>query len=681
MPHYSPEQICNIALTGQSGAGKTTLVEHLLFQAGLIPDCGTVENGNTVCDFEPQEKNYQHSLMASLASLDHENRHINIIDTPGMPDLMGHAQSVFPAVETVAVVVDAVNGPDVMTRRMLERAERRQLCRVIIINKIDLAKTELVSLVANLKEHFGEECLPLNLPAEGGKQVVDCFFNPEGESDLGSVANWHDQIIDQVVEVDEDLMAVYLEQGQELSPEQLHNPFEKALREGHLIPICFTSAQTGVGVPELLDVLTRLMPNPLEGNPRPFLRGEAEAATAFTAEPDATKHALAHVFKVTSDPFVGKLGIFRVHQGTITKDSQLFIGDARKPFKVGHLFKLQGKTQVEISKAIPGDLCAVAKVDALHFDAVLHDSHDEDFIHLKPLDFPVPLYGLAIHPKRHGDEQKISTILQKLEEEDPCLKVEHRVNLNETVLLGLGELHLRVVIERMQQQFKLEVDTTPPKIAYKESISQAAEGHYRHKKQTGGAGQFGEVFLKIAPRERGSGFSFVNAVTGGAIPSGFIPAVEKGVLQAMENGAVAGYPMQDIEVTVYDGKHHTVDSKEVAFVMAGKKAFLDAVQKAKPMVLEPMVNLEVIIPEADMGAITGALAGKRGRILGSEMRSSNRVEINALVPLNELDHYATELKSATGGHGSYTMEFSHYDPAPNAIQAKLMTDYKPQNEE
>lgn len=681
MPHYGPEQIANIALTGQSGAGKTTLIERLLFKAGAIQECGTVEKGNTVCDFEPQEQQYQHSLSAALASLDYNERHLNLIDTPGMPDFMGHALSVFPAVETVAVVVDASSGPDVMTRRMLERAAQRKLCRMIIINKIDDAEADLPALVSLLKEQFGAECLPLNLPADNGSRVVDCFFNPEGDSDLGPVSDWHDQIIDQVVEVDENLMATYLDQGQELSPEQLHDPFEKALREGHLIPICFTSAGTGAGIFDLLDVMTRLMPNPLEGNPRPFLKGEGDAATAFSAQPDPELHALAHVFKVTADPFIGKLGIFRVHQGTITKDSQLFVGDGRKPFKVGHLFKLQGKQQVEIRRGIPGDICAVAKVDALHFDAVLHDSHDEDYIHLKPLDFPMPLYGLAIHPKRQGDEQKISATLQKLEEEDPCLQVEHRAALNETVLLGLGELHLRVALERMEQQFNIAVDTTPPKIAYKESISQPAEGHYRHKKQTGGAGQFGEVFLRIAPRERGAGFDFEDAVTGGAIPSGFMPAIEKGIRQALETGAIAGYPIEDVKVTVYDGKHHSVDSKEVAFVAAGKKAFLDAVSKAKPHVMEPLVNLEVTVPEADMGSITGDLAGKRGRILGTEMRSSQRVAISAQVPLGELRNYATELKSATGGHGSYSMEFSHYEPVPAAVQEKLMADYKPAEEE
>ncbi len=676
MSQYTTEAICNIALLGQNGAGKTTLIEALLHQANAINSLGTIEAGNTVCDFDPLEKTYQHSLSASVVSLDHQDRHINLLDTPGTPDFMGHALGVLPAVETVAIVINAAAGLEMVTRRMLERAASQKLCRMIIINRIDAENLDLSTLVAEIRETFGNECLPINLPAANASQVVDCFFNPAGEADFSSVADAHTEIIDQVVEVDEDLMAVYLEQGQELAPEQLHEPFEKALREGHLVPICFVSGRTGAGVAELLNVFTQLMPNPLEGNPRPFLRGEGAAAEPYAVVPDAAKHAVAHVFKVTADPYMGKVGVFRIHQGTITKDSQLFIGDARKPFKVSHLFKLQGKQQVEIERGIAGDICAVAKVDALHFDAVLHDSHDEDYLHLVPLEFPRPMYGLSITPKRQGDEQKVNQTLQRLEEEDPCLCLEHHAALNETVLLGLGELHLRMVLERMQQQYNVEVDTGTPKIPYRETVSQASEGHHRHKKQTGGAGQFGEVFLRIEPLPRGEGFKFVDAITGGAIPSQFLPAVEKGVQQVMESGAIAGYALQDVCVTVYDGKYHPVDSKEVAFVAAGKKAFLDAIQQAKPLVLEPIVSIEVTAPQDAMGTITGDLATKRGRILGTDVQGVNMV-VRAEVPLSELTHYPTQLKSATGGHGYYSMSFSHYEPVPMTTQQQLVAAYKP----
>ena len=678
MPHYTTENICNIALVGQTNVGKTTLTEALLLQAGVINTAGKVETGNTVCDFDPLEKEHKHSFSSSIVSLDHQGKHINIIDTPGYPDFMGQSLSIFPAVETVAVVINAVAGIEMLTSRMLERAAERKQCRMIIINKIDAEDIDLATLVDNIKENFGSECLPLNLPTDNGTKVVDCFFNPNGESDLGSVADAHTEIIDQVVEVDEKLMETYLEQGDELSPEQLHEPFEKALREGHLIPICFVSAETGAGISELLEIITRLMPNPLEGNPPPFLQGEDEIPVNTT--PDPNKDVIAHVFKVTADPFVGKLAVFRIHQGTVNKDSQLYIGDARKPFKIAHLLKIHGKQHNEISKGLPGDICAVAKVEEMHFDAVLHDAHEEH-LHLKTLDFPEPMYGLAVETKLQGDEQKVGLTLNKLVAEDPCLFLKHDSILNQTVLYGLGELHLRVMLERMSKQYNIEVDTKSPKIPYRETISKSAEGHHRHKKQSGGAGQFGEVFLKIEPLGREAGFEFVNAITGGVIPAVYIPAVEKGVRQVLEDGAIAGYPMQDVKVTVYDGKYHSVDSKEIAFVAAGKKAFLDAINKAKPVVLEPIVKADITTPDEFMGTINGDLASKRGRIQGSDMQPPNLVCVQAEIPLSELSNYPTELKSATGGQGFYTMEFSHYEPVPPNIQQQLKMAFKPAESE
>ena len=351
--------------------------------------------------------------------------------------------------------------------------------------------------------------------------------------------------------------------------------------------MCFVSGRTGAGVAELLDVIVKLLPNPTESNPPDFLEGEGESAVAMHADPQPDKHVLAHVFKVTVDPYVGRMGIFRVWQGTVTKDSQLYIGDGRKPFKVGHLFMLQGKDHVEVDAAVPGDICAVAKVDDIAFDAVLHDAAEDDHIHLKPLPFPTPVHGLAIRPKRHGDEQRMWEILGKLVDEDPCLKIEHVATTNETVVYGLGELHLRVLLERLQEVHKFEVDTAPPRIAYRETIGGPAEGHHRHKKQSGGAGQFGEVHLRVEPLPRGKGFEFIDAVKGGVIPGQFIPAVEKGVREVLASGAIAGYPVVDVRVTVFDGKHHSVDSKEIAFATAGRKAFLAAVRAARPIVLEP----------------------------------------------------------------------------------------------
>ena len=604
MPAYSTQDIRNLAVVGHGGAGKTTLVEAMLHQAGATASKGEIARGTTVCDFEPEEKEHQHSLYSAVASFDHAAKHVNLIDTPGYPDLLGRALSVLPAVETAAVVIDARGGIQMTTRRMMETAAERQLARLIIINKIDAEDTDLEALLASVVETFGAQCLPLNLPAGSGTKVIDCFLNRgEGESDFSSVEQAHTEIVDQVVEVDEQLMELYLEQGQDLDADRLHDAFEAALREGHLVPVCFVSGETGAGVDSLLEIVARLMPNPTEGNPPPFHKTGADEPV--TVEADASKHALAHVFKVTIDAFVGKLGIFRVHQGTVTKDSQLFIGDARKPFKVGHLLKLQGKDHTEVDAGIPGDICAVAKVDDIHFDAVLHDSHDEDEIVMTPVSLPAPMYGLAIQTKTRGDEQKLSDALHKLSLEDPCFEVEHIATLNETVIKGLGDLHLRMVLEKMRDRYNVDVDTSPPRIEYREGIRKAAEGHHRHKKQTGGAGQFGEVYLKIEPRERGSGFEFVDKVVGGVIPHQFIPAVEKGVLQVLQDGAVAGYPLEDVRVSVYDGKYHPVDSKEIAFVMAGKKAFVDAVSKASPIVLEPIVDVHVTVPQDNMGDITG----------------------------------------------------------------------------
>ncbi len=678
MPRFNTENIRNIALVGHANAGKTTLAESLLHQAGALVTPGSVERGTTVCDFSPQEKQIQHSLDVALCSFDHAGNHVNLLDTPGYPDFVGRSISVLPAVDSVAVVVNAQMGIEQVSQRMLELSAQRELCRMIVINKIDAADCDLPGLIEQIQAQFGAECLPLNLPAASGDAVVDCFFSHgDTATAFSSVAQAHDAIVDQVVEVDEALMQLYLEQGEELSPEQLHAPFEQALREGHLIPVCFVSARSGAGIPELLEIMARLMPNPLEANPPQFLKGEGSEAQPVRVEADPERHVIAHVFKIMVDPYLGKLGLFRIHQGTVNAASQLFVGDGRKPFKVAHLLKLQGKQHTEIQSAVPGDICAVAKVDELYFDAVLHDSHDEDHYHLRALPLPQPMCGLAITPTRRGDEQKLSDALHKLAAEDPSLRIQHRASLNETVLYGAGDLHLRVVLERMAEQYNVAVETQPPSIAYRETITSPAEGHHRHKKQTGGAGQFGEVFLRVAPLARGKGFEFVNKVVGGAIPSQFIPAVEKGVRQVLDSGAIAGYPLQDIEVTVYDGKHHSVDSKEIAFVAAGKKAFLDAIEKANAIVLEPIVDAVILTPGDSVGDITGDISAKRGLITGTSVLPQNRVQITAQVPLSEMESYQSKLKSLTSGEGSFTMELSRYEQVPAKVQQELMAQYRP----
>ncbi|QTN22494.1 elongation factor G [Rhizobacter sp. AJA081-3] len=674
------ERIRTLALVGQTASGKTSLAEALLHRAGALGAPGSLERGTTVSDFDPMERRAQHSLNSAVMHLEHHNTRIHLIDTPGYPDFVGQSMTALEAVETAAVVINATSGIEMMSARMMEWAQGRGLDRMVIVNKIDAQGVDLPGLLEQIRAAFGKECLPLNLPAGGGTKVVDCFFNTEGQSDFGSVAAAHRALVEQVVEVDPAFVDRYLNDG-DVDPRELHAPLEQALREGHLIPVCFVSARNGAGVAELLDVIERLLPHPGEGNPPQFYRGEGETAAELHADPDPAKHVIAHVFKVTVDPYVGRMGIFRIHQGTVTKDSQLYIGDGRKPFKVGHLFMLQGKEHVEVPCGLPGDICAVAKIDEMHFDAVLHDAAEDDHLHLKALPFPVPVHGLAIEPKRRGDEQRMWEILQKLVDEDPCLKVEHVAVTNETVVYGLGELHLRTLLERMTEVYKCEVNTRPPRIAYRETITAPAEGHHRHKKQSGGAGQFGEVFLKIEPLPRGAGFEFVDQVKGGTIPTQFIPAVEKGVRHALDAGVVAGYPVKDVRVIVYDGKSHSVDSKDIAFATAGRKAFIDAVLKARPIVLEPIVKVEISAPEHAMGDITGDLSAKRGQVSGTQSLTGGSIVVNGQVPLSELNGYQARLNGMTGGQGRYALALSHYEPVPPTLQAQLASQYKLKDDE
>jgi elongation factor G len=679
---YNIEALRSVALVGHGAAGKTSLTEALLFATGAITSKGSVEKGSTVADFDAQEKEDGHSLNSAVVNFSCQDTHIHLIDTPGYPDFAGQAIAALAGVDTALIVINAQAGIELMTERMMRHAAERKLCRMIVINKIDADNLDLPALVDDIRERFGKQCMLLDLPAHGAAEVVGVLEHEAGEADFASVAAAHRALIDQIVEEDEDLLAQYLEDGADPSVTDLHAPFEKALREGHLVPILFTSAKTGAGIGELLHVLATLAPNPAEGNPPPFYRGEpGDVSEPFRAEPDAEKHVLAHVFKVVADPYMGKIGIFRVHQGTLRKDMQLFVGDGKRPFKVGHLYQLQGKDSIEVDQLLPGDIGAIAKVDEIDFDCVLHDSHDEDHIHLVPLEFPKPMAGLAVETRRKGDEQRLFDILGKLAMEDPTFFVERHPSSNETVIRGLGEIHLKSKLARMAGQYKLEVDTQPPRIPYCETITGPAEAMYRHKKQSGGAGQFGEVHLRIEPKGRGEGFEFVDAVKGGVIPGVFMAAVEKGIRQGLEGGVVAGYPVDDLKVTVFDGKTHAVDGKEVAFTIAGRKAVIEAIRAAKPIVLEPIVNIEITLPETAIGDLTGDLAGRRGHITGTDGRGRGMAAITGEVPLAELNDYQSRLKSLTGGQGSYTIEFSRYSAVPPNVQQQLAGKFQLHDED
>lgn len=684
MALYTTTDIRNIAMTGAAGAGKTTLVEAMLHAAGEIESVGSIEKGNTVCDSDDLEKEYGHGIDSAIVHFDHNGAHVNIIDTPGIPGFFGKAVAALPAVETQVVMIDASVGIDTTTRKLMKIGRDRELPQVILVNKIDHCE-DLGALLEQIQKTFGSECRPVNLPAEDGKAVINCFSNAVGDSDLGDVADFHTGIVDQVVEVDEALMEAYLEQG-EVSPEQLHGPFEAALRQAHLVPVMFMSAKENIGVSEFMNFIANLCPNPLEGNPRTFVIHEGDAQEEWHATNDG-EHPVAHVFKVSADPYVGKLCVFRVHQGALNPKVHPRVGDSKKPLRLSHVFKLQGKDHVEIPEVISGDIGAVAKVEELHYGSVMHDASISEQMKIKPLPMPKPMYGLAIDAANRNAETKIGEALTKLQGEDPTLEVDRVAATGDLVLRGLGDIHLRVKLRLMKDRYGVEVETRTPKVAYKETITTGAEGHHKHKKQSGGSGQFGEVYLRVEPavgeetEASPDGFVFVDDTFGGSVPKQFMPAIEKGVKSVMCDGAIAGYPMYNIKVIVYDGKHHAVDSKEIAFMTAGKKAFIEAVKKAKPVLLEPFVKMHIAIPMDMIGDISSDMSGRRGRILGTEMLPGDQALLEAEAPLSEVMSYTNQLKSITGGTGSYEMEYSHDERTPANVQKDVIKSFQPTSDD
>jgi len=673
MPDFDTADFHNVLLAGPRSSGKTTLAEALLFRAGEISRQGNVDAGTATSDFEKEEQAHHYSVYSTLLHASHQGKRINILDLPGAPDFIGQAIACLPAAETMVLVMDPERGIDSMSRRLMKLARNLDLPVAIVVSHIGEGIAHLGPFLSELKEAFGRGCLPINLPADKGKTVIDCLLNGEGDSDLGPVAGFHTELLDQIVEIDDALMERYLE-GEEPNYEALHEPFERAMDQAHVIPVCFTDALSGAGVESLLDIIVRHFPSPPEGNPRPFFIGEGDGETPFVYTDDASKTLLARVFHVTTDAYLGKLCLCRVYQGTMKAGDQLFIGDGKKPIRLGHLFKLQGKQRAPVAEIVAGDLGAIAKIEELHLGDVLHDDHALDHVHHKALPYPTPLHGLAVVPKTRGDEDKITEVLARIREEDPTFEAHFESETHELVVHGLGEMHLSLVIERIKNQ-GVDVETKPPKIAYHETIMGQAEGHYRHKKQSGGAGQFGEVKLRVEPLERGAGFEFVDKIVGGVIPKGFLPAIEKGVRDIMRQGVVAGYPIEDVRVTVVDGKTHSVDSKEIAFRTAGKFAFKDAFLKASPQILEPIVNIEVTTPGNTVGAITGDLSSRRGKVFGTDVMSSGAAVVRASVPLADMMDYEPTLKSMTKGRGSFTMELSHYDAVPERIAQDLVTNH------
>ncbi len=678
MPANQPQDIRNVVLLGHGGAGKTILAEALLHAAGLTGRFGTIEDGNTVMDYTDLEKERQHSVDPALAHFEQAGKSINLIDAPGYPDFIGGAISAIGGADVALVVVSATAGIEVNTRRLMAAAGEADLARAIVVNKIDGENVDLPALLAGLVETFGSAVKCMNLPAEGGKKVIDCFSNASGSADFGDVAQGHTDLTESIIESDEEMMEAYLG-GEEIAPEKLAGAFAKAMLGGNLIPVLFTAARQSVGVPELAEAIARYFPSPVDLPGRPARAGKAEDAEEVPLAADATKPMVAQAFRISADPFVGKLCWIRILQGSMTPETTFSLRDDRKSIKVGHLFKVQGKETLEVPRAVAGDIVALAKIEEISIGDVLHEESRPVFRSLPAV--PTPMYSLAVALKSRGDESKISEALSRLAEEDPTFRVARDSQTNETVISGIGDLHLRLMLEKMAARFNLQVETKPPKIPYRETVTVTAEGHYRHKKQTGGAGQFGEVYLRVEPLQRGTGTEFTEELFGESIPRQFVPAIEKGVNDVIQSGAIAGYPMQDLKVVVTDGKHHPVDSKEVAFRTAGKYAFVDAVQKARPVILEPIVNMEITVPAQYMGDIAGDLSGRRGRILGQDMLPGNIAVIRAQAPLAEVAQYNNQLRSVTGGQGSYAMEFSHYDPVPGNVQQQIVASAQKAKEE
>ncbi|MGD9690664.1 MAG: elongation factor G [Phycisphaerales bacterium] len=677
--------IRNVVFTGHQGVGKTTLIERILLHTKAIGKMGSISEGNTVCDYDAEEKAHKHSLMSHLAFCSFGERHLNLIDTPGAGDFFGHAIAVLSAAEMVGVVIDAGRGVEVTTRRAMKAAAELGLPHMIIVNKIDHDGVDLPALLEQIHESFGKECIPINLPIRNNTDVIDVFDHDHAEAgaepSLMSVEEAHTHIVEQIVAEDDELTAEYFEKGDKLDPAKLHAATEKALRAGHLVPILFCAAKTGAGIDDLLHVIDAQCPSPLDAVP-PHVTQMGADGQEHMFEPDLSspdRPAVAHVFKVINDRFVGKLSVFRVLQGTVRSKSELYHNDAKKPVRIAHLFRLRGKDHIEVDHLVAGDIGVVPKVDELRFNSVLHADASAHFVPPR-LPIPKPLYGVAVELKNPADEAKFSGAVHKMMEEDPTFVMDRVAATGQTVLRGMGELHLRIILEKLKHRDHIELETKPTKVAYKETILIKAEGHCRHKKQTGGAGQFGEVYLRVEPlpADHPDGFEFVNDTVGGSVPKQFMPAIEKGVRQVLMTGAFAGFPLTGIRVAVYDGKHHPVDSKEIAFVAAGKKAFIDAVGKARPALLEPYVSVEITAPADKMGDITADVAGaKRGRVQSSDVTGGGVCVIKAVAPLSELMNFSNELKSITGGQGSYTMEYSHDEYTPAQVQAQVVAAYKP----
>ncbi len=704
MAKHKVEDIRNVALVGHAVAGKTTLADTLLFKAKAVDRKGSVDDGTSVSDYDEEEKRVKYSIDATVLHLDHKGKRIHLIDTPGKPDFIGQALGALTPVENVVIVVSAPAGVEVNTRRMFNEAGRRGLARFLVVNKMDAENVDFDALLESIQGTFGKACVPLNVPVGVGPKfsAVADVLQPPAQVPAGCLMSPQDarsKLVDAIVESDEALMEKYLEQG-DVSTDELLKAVPKALAAGTLVPILFTSARKDVGVDALLDALAAYALSPAQGKPRTVVKGSNDQAKEMPIEPKEAGEVIGQVFKVVNDKFVGNLSFIRLFSGKLAGDSPIVNTRTGKSSRSGGLLEVQGKQSKAVPEAVAGDIVAVAKVEDLHLGDTI--SNHTGVGKVPAPTFPNPMFGLAVEPKARGDEQKISGSLAKIADEDPTFKVTRDSQTKEMVMTGMSQLHLDIVQKRLKGRFDLEVLTKEPKIPYRETVTAAGEGMHRHKKQTGGRGQFGEVHLRVFPVPREieteeqcreqymnkarfqsmredhcrydaeHNFAFVDSIVGGTIPNQFIPAVYKGCMELLDRGAIAGYRIQDIAVEIHFGKDHPVDSSEAAFKTAGRVAFKNGVMNARPVILEPIVNLEVTIPSKFTGSILGDLNTRRGRIENQDSLPGDLQVIFAKVPLAEVTRYKATLDSITQGQGSYTMEFSHYDQVPGNIQQQII---------
>jgi elongation factor G len=677
-----PEKVRNVALVGHSGSGKTSLAEALLFVGGAINRKGSIEQGTTVFDYEPEEIERGISLSLAVATVEWKGTRINLVDTPGASDFVGDARSGLRCADLALFVVSAVDGVEVQTEQLWRAAEEEGIPRAVVINKLDRERASFSRTLDELRSAFGKSIAPIQVPigsegslrglvrvaterayeyADGsgtGKQVG----LPADVEDL--VHDAHIDLVETVVETSDEMMEAYFE-GKEPSREQIVETVHNGIMSGELSPVLVASAEELIGIDLLLDFFIDYGPNPLERALPPLEEGGP-------IEPSTDGPVLAYVFKTVSDPFVGRISLFRTFAGTVKADQELELARGGK-VRLHNLFKLQGRDHEDVGELPAGGIGAVAKVEDLNPGDTLRSTDIAAVI--QPVVYPRPAAELAISPRSHHDEEKLSTALRRMEESDPTIKVERRAETNQTILSGLGDTHLEVTLARIRRMFGVEIDATLPLIPYRETITTTAEAEGKHKKQTGGRGQFGVAFVRFAPLPRGSGYEFIDSIKGGSVPRGFIPAVDKGVREALERGILADYPVVDISAELYDGKYHSVDSDEMSFRMAGIQALRAASPNLRPVLLEPIMKARIILPEAYLGDVMGDINSKRGRVLGMEGNGNLR-EVSALVPMAEMQQYAAELRSLTSGRGTFEVEFDHYEEVPHQEAQQIIAAAK-----